>query len=155
MRPLSQMLAALVIVALSGVPALAQDAGTDEAPASPVIVADAEDDGGVDASTVAFGVVSGAAIAGGIAFLLTARSTGEQLDAVDGTLIIDTNNRLVLRQEQESQRIIGYTLIGIGVVAGTAMTWKLVGADEDDGGASLSVAPIIGGTQGVRLNARF
>lgn len=156
MRTLSRTLAALVIIALSGVPALAQEPGdAGDASVSPVVIADTADDGGVDASTVAFGVVSGAALAGGIAFLLAAKSTGEDLAAVDGTLIIDTNNRLVLRQEQESQRIIGYTLIGIGVVAGTAMTWKLVGADEDDGGASVSVAPMIGGAQGVRLNAQF
>ncbi|MCB9508473.1 MAG: hypothetical protein H6697_12525, partial [Myxococcales bacterium] len=55
MRTLSRTLAALVIIALSGVPALAQEPGdAGDASVSPVVIADTADDGGVDASTVAF-----------------------------------------------------------------------------------------------------
>lgn len=153
MKTLSRTISSALVIGLLAAP-LAAYADEPAAAPSPVVIADAEDDGGVDAGTVAFGVVSGASLAGGVAFLLAARATGEDLDAVDGDLIIDTNNRLVLRQEQESQRIIGYTLIGVGVVAGTAMTWRLLGANEDDG-ASVSIAPMLVGAQGLQLDARF
>ena len=111
---------------------------------------------------VALGVVSAGSLAGGIAYLVAAGNTRDELDRFEGDTLFDRNERRRLSDEESAQSILGYTLVGIGVAAAGGLTYLLLtqrGDDDEDSAAArdgVTVAPWLSPqVRGIAVNARF
>jgi len=105
---------------------------------------------------IALGVISGASVAGGIAYLIAASNTRDDLDAVEGTSLFDRSEERRLDQQESSQSLLGYTLLGIGVATAGGFTYVLLSRRRENADSSVAVTPVVTRRfQGFSLAAEF
>jgi len=90
---------------------------------------------------VALGVITTLGVGGGIAYLVGAGSTNRELQDVQGSSLFDDDQRIVLEQTRNTQRVLGYTLLSVGVVSAAGFTYLLV-KQSQRGSSELVAAPI-------------
>lgn len=125
-------------------------AGETEASMAPVITEEPPSRDG-KGDEIAIGVVAGSCFVAGAAFLVVASNRRDDLDRVEGTTLYANEQRRIYQQQDEGNRLLGYSLIGVGLLA-TAGLAVLIHND----GPELTVAPSAsrrGG--GLAFGARF
>jgi hypothetical protein len=100
---------------------------------------------------IAIGVVAGSCFIAGASFLVVASNRRDELDRVEGSTLYSNEQRRILQQQDEGNRLLGYSLLGVGLLASAGLAVLI-----HDDGPELSVAPTAtrrGG--GLAFGARF
>lgn len=115
------------------------------------------DRGATVAEITALSTVATLALGGSATFFLVARNTADQRDAIVGQSLYDQGQRYTLEQQQRSEQILGFTLLSVGILAASGLTYVLWDSRSARGvDQSLTIAPAFErGGAGVLFDATF
>ena len=82
-----------------------------------------------------------ASLGGSLAFFMASDTTDDELAETTGPLLFDRSERIRLDQKRESQRNLGWVLLGTGAATGIGAIWLSIDRRNDDREATVSVAP--------------
>lgn len=138
-------------LAAEGAAADTTDAEGDATESMAPVLTDAPERRDGKGDEIAIGVIAGSCFVAGAAFLVVASNRRDDLDRVEGTTLYADEQRRIYQQQDEGNRLLGYSLIGVGLLASAGLA-VLIHND----GPELSVAPTAnrrGG--GFAFGARF
>jgi hypothetical protein len=129
---------------------------TDNGPHTAVLVTDAPDTRRGNADIWALASVSVASLGGSLAFFMESDSTADELAATNGVLLFDRSERIRLSQKEDSERNLGWILLGTGAASGIGAIWLSIDRAGDRQDARVSIQPAnFGRRPGVMVRGRW
>lgn len=138
------------------VPAAEEYERVEQGPHQAVLVGEVSDDRRGNADIWALAGVSVASLGGSLAFFMASDTTGDELAATTGPLLFDRSERIRLGQKEESQRNMGWILLGTGAASGIGAIWLSIDRAGDRHDAQVSIQPAnFGRRPGVMVRGRW
>lgn len=128
----------------------------EQGPHQAVLVSEGEHNRRGNADIWTLAGVSVASLGGSLGFFLASDSTGDELAATTGTLLFDRSERIRLGQKEESQRNMGWILLGTGAASGIGAIWLSIDRAGERHDAQVSIQPAnFGRRPGIMVRGRW